>query len=108
MAGRIQTLAVAVVEQYDGDAAALWEGASSGAELFRRLRALPGYGETKAKIFVALLGKQRGMQPDGWESAAGAYAEPGSYRSVADVVDAASLAKVRAFKQEQKRSAKGA
>jgi uncharacterized HhH-GPD family protein len=107
MAGRIQALAAAIVDEYDGDAAALWTGAASGAELLRRLRALPGYGETKAKIFVALLGKQRGVRPDGWEAAAGAYAETGSYRSVADVVDPASLAKVRAFKQEQKRSAKG-
>jgi uncharacterized HhH-GPD family protein len=107
MAGRIQTLAHTIVDQYDGDAAALWTGAPSGAELLRRLRALPGYGETKAKIFLALLGKQRGVRPDGWEAAAGVYAEPGSYRSVADVVDTPSLAKVRAFKQEQKRSAKG-
>lgn len=107
MAGRIQTLAAAIVDQYDEDASALWTGVASGAELLRRLRALPGYGETKAKIFLALLGKQRGVRPDGWEAAAGAYAEPGSFRSVADVVDPASLARVRAFKQEQKRSAKG-
>jgi uncharacterized HhH-GPD family protein len=106
MAGRLQALAAVVVEQYDGDAAALWTGASDGAELLARLRALPGFGETKARIFVALLGKQRGVRPTGWRQAAGAYAEDGSHRSVADVVDADSLAKVRAFKQEQKRAAK--
>jgi uncharacterized HhH-GPD family protein len=106
MAGRIQALARAVVDGYGGDASALWTEAASGADLLARLRALPGFGDTKARIFVALLGKQRGVRPAGWETAAGAYAEAGSHRSVADVVDAASLAKVRAFKQEQKRSAK--
>jgi uncharacterized HhH-GPD family protein len=106
MAARLQALAALVVERYDGDAAALWVEAPSGAELVGRLRALPGFGDAKARIFAALLGKQRGVRPEGWEQAAGAYAEAGAYRSVADVVDAASLAKVRAFKQEQKRAAK--
>jgi uncharacterized HhH-GPD family protein len=106
MAGRLQALAAVVAEQYGGDASALWTGASTGADLLARLRALPGFGETKARIFVAVLGKQRGVRPPGWQEAAGAYAEKGSHRSVADVVDAASLAKVRAFKQEQKRAAK--
>ena len=106
MAARLQALAVTVVEEYDGDAAALWTGASNGADLLARLRSLPGFGDTKARIFVALLGKQRGVRPAGWRQAAGAYAEDGSHRSVADVVDAGSLAKVRAFKQEQKRAAK--
>jgi uncharacterized HhH-GPD family protein len=105
MAGRLQELARLIVEQYDGDTAALWQEATSGADLLARLRALPGFGDAKARIFVALLGKQRGVQPDGWEQAAGAYAEPGSFRSVADVVDPESLAKVRAFKQQQKQAA---
>jgi uncharacterized HhH-GPD family protein len=106
MAARLQALAGIILEQYDGDAAALWTGASSGADLLARLRSLPGFGDAKARIFVALLGKQRGVQPPGWREAAGAYAEDGSHRSVADVVDADSLAKVRAYKQEQKRAAK--
>ena len=105
MACRMQELARIIVEQYDGDTAALWQEATSGADLLARLRALPGFGDAKARIFVALLGKQRGVQPDGWEQAAGAYAEPGSFRSVADVVDPGSLAKVRAFKQQQKQAA---
>jgi uncharacterized HhH-GPD family protein len=105
MAGRLQELARIIVQQYDGDTAALWQEATSGADLLARLRALPGFGDAKARIFVALLGKQRGVQPDGWEQAAGAYAEPGSFRSVADVVDPGSLAKVRAFKQQQKQAA---
>lgn len=105
MAGRIQALARAVLDEYGGDTASLWTGADSGAELLRRLRALPGFGEAKARIFVALLGKQRGVRPAGWEDAAGSYAETGSFRSVADVVDPASLAQVRAFKQQQKQAA---
>jgi uncharacterized HhH-GPD family protein len=106
MAARIQALAVVVRDEYDGDAAAIWRDAPSGAELLRRVRALPGFGEQKARIFVALLGKQLGVRPEGWELACGAYAEPGSFRSVADVVDAESLQKVRDFKKAAKAAAK--
>lgn len=105
MAGRVQALARLVVEQYDGDAARIWTTASSGAELLRRVKALPGFGEQKAKIFVALLAKQLGVRPDGWEVAAGDYALPGR-RSVADVTDAGSLQEVRATKKAAKAAAK--
>ena len=107
MAVRVQALCRVVVEQYGGDAAAIWRTAASGKELLARLRALPGFGEQKARIFVALLDKQLGVRPDGWREAAGPYAEDGSRRSAADVVDADSLAEVRAFKQAAKRTAKG-
>lgn len=107
MAGRIQALAGVIRDEYRGDAAALWNGASTGAELCARLRALPGFGEQKARIFVALLGKQLGVRPDGWEQAAGAYAEEGSFRSVADVVDAESLQKVRDTKKAAKAAKAG-
>ena len=105
MAGRIQALARYIVEHYDGEAEQIWVDVS-GAELLTRLKALPGFGDQKARIFLALLGKQRGIQPKGWREAAGAYGEEGSFRSVADVRDPESLAKVRAFKQEVKRAAK--
>jgi uncharacterized HhH-GPD family protein len=105
MAGRVQEVARAVVADYDGDAERLWTEASSGAELLARIRKLPGFGEQKAKIFTALLGKQLGVRPDGWEQAAGVYAEPGSHRSVADVVDQDSLDQVRAFKKEHRAGA---
>jgi len=108
MAARIQTLAGIVCEEYDGHADRLWTEATSGAELARRLQALPGFGKQKAQIFTALLAKQLGVAPDGWEKAAGDYAEPGSHRSVADVVDEDSLLKVRAFKQQKKAAAKAA
>ena len=106
MAARVQTLAAVVVEEYDGHAERLWEEAGSGKELLRRLQALPGYGKQKAQIFTALVGKQLGVRPDGWEQAAGDYAETGSYRSVADVVDGTSLERVRTFKKEKKAAAK--
>jgi uncharacterized HhH-GPD family protein len=106
MAARVQALATVVVEEYDGHAERLWEEAGSGKELLRRLQALPGYGKQKAQIFTALVGKQLGVRPDGWEQAAGDYAETGSYRSVADVVDGTSLEKVRSFKKEKKAAAK--
>jgi uncharacterized HhH-GPD family protein len=106
MAARVQALAAVVVEEYDGRAERLWEEAGSGKELLRRLQALPGYGKQKAQIFTALVGKQLGVRPDGWEQAAGDYAETGSYRSVADVVDGTSLERVRSFKKEKKAAAK--
>jgi uncharacterized HhH-GPD family protein len=106
MAARVQALARVVVDTYSGDASRLWTTAADGSELLARLTALPGFGEQKARIFVALLGKQLDVRPPGWEVAAGPYAEPGSHRSVADVVDAASLREVRAYKQEAKRAAK--
>ena len=108
MAERVQALCRLVVEQYGGDAAALWRTAGTGKELLARLRALPGFGEQKARIFVALLGKQLGVRPEGWREVAGPYGEDGSRRSAADVTDAETLAEVRAFKQAAKQAAKGA
>lgn len=106
MAARIQALARQIVDSYGGDAAMLWRDAESGADLFDRIALLPGFGTQKSQIFVALLGKQLGIQPAGWEAAAGVYAEEGSFRSVADVRDQPSLDKVRAFKKTQKTAAK--
>ncbi|MCX6480119.1 MAG: Fe-S cluster assembly protein HesB, partial [Mycobacterium sp.] len=88
MAKRIQDLAREIVETYHGDAAALWtSGDPDGAEVLRRLRALPGFGEQKAKIFLALLGKQYGVTPRGWRAVAGDYGKAGAHMSVADLVD---------------------
>jgi uncharacterized HhH-GPD family protein len=105
MAARMQALAALVVQQYDGDAANLWAGVETGKELLRRVMELPGFGKQKSQIFVALLAKQLGVQPSGWEQVVGAYADDG-YRSVADVVDEQSLQKVRAFKKEKKAAAR--
>jgi uncharacterized HhH-GPD family protein len=106
MAARTQDLARLLVSEYQGDAVALWSTATSGAELLKRVEALPGFGEQKAKIFVALLGKQLGVQPPGWREAAGAFGAEGSYVSVADIVDDESLGKVRSYKQTLKAAAK--
>lgn len=107
MAARTQELARYLVATYDGDAAQVWTTAATGADLVARLAALPGFGAQKAKIFTALLGKQYGVTPKGWQQAAGDYGKPGR-RSVADVVDAASLAKVREFKKQAKAAARSA
>lgn len=108
MAKRIQQLCRYLVEHYDGDPEAVWEDVDSGEELLKRLLQLPGYGKQKAQIFLALLGKQLGVRPEGWREAAGPYGEEKSFRSVADITGPSSLAKVRAHKQEMKSAARAA
>lgn len=106
MAKRIQALARIVVDDYNGDAAALWyAGDPDGPELLRRLKGLPGFGEQKARIFLALLGKQYGVTPPGWRAAAGEYGKAATHISVADIVDAGSLERVRSYKKQMKRKA---
>ena len=104
MAARTQALCAHVLERYGGSAEAVWTDAGSGQELLRRLTALPGFGEQKAKIFLSLLGKQFGVQPAGWQEAAGTYGETDVHRSVADIVDAESLALVREYKKQAKQA----
>jgi uncharacterized HhH-GPD family protein len=106
MAARMQEMARLIVDQYDGDAARLWESAGTGAELLKRVAALPGFGAQKAQIFVALLGKQLGVRPDGWREAAGAFGAEGTRFSVADITDEASLGEVRSHKQALKAAAR--
>ncbi len=108
MAKRIQQLCQYLVEHYDGEAELVWKGVQDGRELLRRLQELPGFGKQKAQIFLALLGKQLGVRPEGWREAAGTYGEPKSFRSVADITGPESLTKVRAHKQEMKAAAKAA
>ena len=108
MATRVQEVCRVLADRNDGDPAGLWAGVADGGELLRRVQGLPGFGKQKAQIFVALLGKQYGVQPEGWRAAAGGYGEEGSHRSVADIVDGASLAKVREYKKQMKAEAKAA
>lgn len=105
MAARMQELARIIQEQYDGETARIWTEAVDGRDLMKRITALPGFGKQKAQIFVALLAKQRGVQPEGWAKVAGDYSLEG-HRSVADVVDGDSLQKVRDFKKAAKAAAK--
>src|ERR1019366_2883045 len=102
MAARVQDLCRLLVQDYGGDAAAVWTTAATGDELFKRVKALPGFGEHKARIFVALLAKQLGVRPQGWERAAGAFGEPGSLASVADIDSPSALIAVRDHKRAMK------
>lgn len=108
MAGRVQAVCTAVVDVWGGDASAVWTSSTSGKELLANLKSLPGFGDQKAKIFTALLAKQRGVRPPGWETVAGPYGESGVFRSVADIDSAEALIKVRQAKQEAKLAAKAA
>ena len=106
MAARVQEVSRVLLDRYGGDATHLWDGVADGRELLKRVGELPGFGKQKAQIFVALLGKQYGVRPDGWREAAGGYGEDGSFRSVADIVDEPSLAKVREYKKQMKAASK--
>jgi uncharacterized HhH-GPD family protein len=106
MAGRVQELCAIIVSEYGGDPAAIWTSAADGKELLANVKALPGFGEQKARIFIALLGKQLGVRPPGWEKAASPFGDQGTFRSVADIDSPEALAKVRQYKQKLKAAAK--
>ncbi|HWF21662.1 MAG TPA: HhH-GPD-type base excision DNA repair protein [Acidimicrobiales bacterium] len=106
MARRVQELCHVVIDTYGGDAAAIWTSAQDGAQLLANVKALPGFGEQKARIFVALLGKQFAVRPPGWQEASSPFGEPGSFRSVADIDSREALGKVRQYKQQLKAEAK--
>ena len=107
MAVRVQEVCRLLVDRYDGEAANLWTGVATGKELLKRIAELPGFGKQKAQIFLALLGKQYGVRPDGWREAAGAYGPEDAFKSVADIVDAGSLLKVREYKKQLKAAERG-
>ncbi len=106
MAARVQDLCRLLVAEYGGKAASVWTTAATGDELFRRVKALPGFGEHKARIFVALLGKQLGVRPRGWEKAAGPFGRAGSLASVADIDSPGALLAVRAHKRAMRAASK--
>lgn len=106
MAARVQELCRVIAHEYSGDASCIWRDVCDGTELRTRVEALPGFGTRKARIFVALCGKQLGICPPGWEHASHPFGEPGSFLSVADVVDDASLSEVRRRKREAKAARK--
>ena len=108
MAARVQSLCTEIVDKWGGDAAAIWtDGDPTGAEALKRLKALPGFGDQKARIFLALIGKQYGFAGAAWREAAGTYGDEGSFRSVADITSPESLTKVRETKRAAKAAAKG-
>jgi uncharacterized HhH-GPD family protein len=107
-AQRVQQLCQIVTDNYGGDASLIWRDAPSGAELLKRVQALPGFGQQKAKIFVALLGKQMGVRPPGWQEASRPFGDQGTTYSVADITSAQSRAEVRAHKAQLKAEIKAA
>jgi uncharacterized HhH-GPD family protein len=104
-AKRVQELCRILVDDYDGRAEEIWTKAATGNDLYQRVKALPGFGDQKARIFIGLLGKQLGVRPPGWEAAAGRFGQAGTYMSVADIVDGDSLGRVRSYKQQIKAEA---
>lgn len=102
---RVQQLARIVVDDLDGDAARVWTDAKDGKELLKRVQDLPGFGARKSRIFVALLGKQMRVRPDGWKEACSPFGDEGTTMSIADIVDDESLQEVRAWKKAQKAAA---
>jgi uncharacterized HhH-GPD family protein len=108
MARRVRHCCQVLVEQYGGQAANVWRDQPTGAAVKAALASLPGFGADKAAIFTAVLGKRRGVTPPGWREAAGYYGEPGTFRSVADIVDQDSLQRVRQTKQQVKAAARAA
>ena len=105
MGKRVQALARTLVDDYDGDAESVWRDVDTGEELHRRLMALPGYGEDKTRIFIALLAKRFDVTPKGWEEAAGPFSDS-TPRSVADIDSPETLARVRQWKQARKAEGK--
>jgi uncharacterized HhH-GPD family protein len=108
MAARVHQFATIVTSEWGGDASSIWTTAASGEELLKRLKALPGFGEQKAKIFAALLGKQLGCTPRGWRQATSPYGDAGTHFSIADIKDAATFTKVREHKRAMKAAHKAA
>lgn len=106
MAKRVQELCRHLLDEYGGRADRVWKTAADGTELLRRVKALPGFGDQKARIFVAMLGKRLGVAPQGWAEAAGEYGRPGTFLSVADIDGPDALKRVRAYKKEMKARAK--
>lgn len=96
MAKRTQDLCQLIVEEYEGRAEAIWETAESGGELVKRLKALPGFGEAKSRIFVGVLGKRLDVRPEGWERQAA------DWPSIADVAVFDDVATLRAQKKAMK------
>ena len=101
MGRRVHELCALLVEEFDGSGEGVWRDARTGAELYSRLRRLPGYGDEKARIFVALLGKRMDVRPRGWKAASGAFGDT-KPRSVADISSPVSLGKVREWKKAAK------
>lgn len=105
MGRRTHELCRYVTDNYGGDAGAIWAGVDDAGELMARVRALPGFGDEKSRIFVAMLAKRLGVRPAGWEQATAPFSDD-QPRSVADIDSAESLARVREWKKAMKAKGK--
>jgi uncharacterized HhH-GPD family protein len=101
MAQRIQGMCQIIATDYGNKGENIWSDVTDASVLFERLRKLPGYGEEKAQIFIALLGKRFGVTPNGWKKAAGVFSDSNP-RTVADITSPETLLKVRAWKKAEK------
>ena len=100
MGKRTHELCRYLVEHYDGKAEKVWKGVKTGDELLKRMKALPGFGEDKARIFVGILGKRLGVRPEGWEVVAADWA------SIADVDSFERITEIRDAKRAMKAAKK--
>lgn len=105
MARRIHALCEQIVEHYDGHVEAVWTGAENGDDLYQRLGRLPGFGDEKSKIFIALLAKRFSVRPRGWESVSVPFSDDVP-RSAADVDGPSALAEVKEWKRVQRAAGK--
>ena len=101
MARRIHQLCTIIAAEYKNKGSNIWSGISDADELYKRLRVLPGYGDEKARIFIALLAKRFGVKPKGWEKVAAPFSDK-NFRTVADITSPETLLKVRAWKKAEK------
>ena len=101
MAQRIQGMCAIIASDYRNKGENIWKDVTDAQVLFARIRTLPGYGEEKAQIFVALLAKRFDIAPDGWKKAAGVFSDSNP-RTVADITSPETLLKVRAWKKAEK------
>jgi uncharacterized HhH-GPD family protein len=100
MAERVQAMCATLADEYGGDGSRVWREATSGADLVKRLGALPGIGDMKVRSLVATLVKQFGVKPDGWEQVL-----PG-HPTLGDVDSAQALAEYQAHKRARKQQAR--
>ncbi len=96
MAKRVQALAAAVASDYGDDASRIWTDAADGADLAKRIGALPGFGGMKVRSLIAVLGKRLGVKLPGLED------QMPSYPTLGDVDSAEALEEYQAQKRAYK------
>lgn len=101
MGRRIHELCGIIAAQYKNKGENIWVDLTDAADLTARLRVLPGYGEEKTQIFIALLAKRMGVKLKNWKTEAGVFSDENP-RTVADIVSPETLLMVRSWKKAEK------